>query len=70
MAKKKQIKKKKFINMEITRVKMNPEQAVLSCCSLAGGRGVVEVATPQIQCWGGDNGDCVVVTGTTYSASS
>ena len=25
-------KKKKFINMEITRVAMNPEQAVLSCC--------------------------------------
>ena len=27
------VKKKKFINMEITRVKMNPEQAVLSCCN-------------------------------------
>ena len=26
------VKKKKFINMEITRVKMNPEQAVLTCC--------------------------------------
>ena len=32
MAKKKQVKKKKFTNMEITRVKMNPEQAVLTCC--------------------------------------
>ena len=29
-------KKKKFINMEITRVKMNPEQAVLSCCNSMG----------------------------------
>ena len=36
MAKKKQIKKKKFMNMEITRVKMNPDQAVLTCCAQAG----------------------------------
>ena len=40
MAKKKQIKKKKFINMEITRVKMNPEQAVLSCCDATQRDGV------------------------------
>ncbi|MDD5069938.1 MAG: hypothetical protein PHV17_04335 [Candidatus Omnitrophica bacterium] len=30
------MEKKFYIPMEITRVKLNPEQAVLSCCDAAG----------------------------------
>jgi len=33
---KKQKKKKLFHCMEITRVKLNPEQAVLACCDAGG----------------------------------
>ena len=56
MAKKKQIKKKKFINMEIIRVHLNPDQAVLSCCSQAAGRGAVQFDNQCYnigECYGG-----------------
>ncbi|MFA7114536.1 MAG: hypothetical protein WC214_03630 [Candidatus Omnitrophota bacterium] len=33
---KKTIKNKKWITPEIIRIKLNPEQAVLSCCSTMG----------------------------------
>jgi len=41
--------KKKWIDMEITRVKLNPEQAVLSCCSQLAGR----AAATDYNCAGG-----------------
>jgi len=34
----------------ITRIKLNPEQAVLACCSVARGRGRVKLSN---QCTGG-----------------
>ena len=66
MAKKKQIKKKKFINMEITRVKMNPEQAVLTCCSASGVRGAVTM-TATHQC--GWTSNCYEATGVDAASS-
>ena len=36
----------------ITRIKLNPEQAILTCCSVAGGK--VRVKSGQ-QCTGGGN---------------
>ena len=58
MPKKKQINKKKFINMEITRVKMNPDQAVLSCCSQSYARGEVmtSVGNCTVYCPGSPSG--------------
>ena len=50
MAKKKQIKKKKFINMEITRVALNQEQAVLSCCEQPGRGANLSPAPPGAVC--------------------
>jgi len=44
--------KKKYILMEIVRVKLNPEQAVLSCCE-SGGRGQIAVTPTNFQCSGG-----------------
>ena len=55
MAKKKQLKKKKFIDMEITRVPMNPEQAVLTCCDHVG-RVMVKIG----QCVTNPADDCAV----------
>ena len=40
--------KKKWIDMEITRVKLNPEQAVLACCNTNGNK----VATSALNCNG------------------
>ena len=44
-------KKKPFKPMEITRVKLNPEQAVLSCCD-EGTKGEHDQPDPDMQCAG------------------
>lgn len=41
-------KKKRWKSFEVTKVKLNPEQAVLSCC-LTPGRGAIGL-NPELQC--------------------
>jgi len=51
MAKRK-TNKKKWKDFEITRVRLNPEQAVLSCCSGAGSKGMRGIVS-RMQCVNG-----------------
>ncbi|MDD4294633.1 MAG: hypothetical protein PHP69_03865 [Candidatus Omnitrophica bacterium] len=53
--KKKKSSKQKWQKPELTRVKLNPEQAVLSCCDLTGRGQVTSNFLPDIlQCvWDG-----------------
>ena len=57
-AKAKATNKLKWIKPELTRVALNPEQAVLSCCD-AVVRGVQMVAFPYLeQCFSGEGTEC------------
>jgi len=43
------IKKLTWIKLELSRIKLNPDQAVLSCCELSS-RGVALSSMPSMQC--------------------
>ena len=50
--------RRSWVKLEITKVKLNPEQAVLSCCD-AVVRGVQMVAFPYLeQCFSGEGTEC------------
>lgn len=50
MRKNKSIKKQEWLNPEMIKIKLNPEQAVLSCCDLSERAAVV--ISPSRQCMG------------------
>jgi len=56
VANKKRVKAKatnklKWIKPELTRVALNPEQAVLSCCNILYRGQVNSTVTTLVQCW-------------------
>jgi len=60
------IEKRPYTSMEIKRIQLNPEQAVLSCCDNLVRAGVN--TTMGAQCWPGPQ--CIEDPGTAYHDSS
>ncbi|MDD4294300.1 MAG: hypothetical protein PHP69_02170 [Candidatus Omnitrophica bacterium] len=66
MCSKKQNKKRIWAVLEITKIKLNPEQAVLSCCAVPS-RGATE---PPFQCSISGSGSGVCTTQEAYLSNS
>jgi len=54
------MKKKSWVRIEIARIKLNPEQAVLSCCNTATRLDSDGFRTCDAKCTGGTSGNAIV----------